>query len=126
MKTHILFIIGMIALTDLFDTVSQLILKSSINSIDWNINSVKKALSLILQLIKVPRVWLGFFLSLTSLCVWLFVLLKTDLNLAFSLDSMRYVMISLASLLFLKERVGLVRWMGIACVVFGIVLVASG
>jgi len=123
MKEHILLIIGLIALTDIFDTVSQLILKSSINSLDWHINSVKKALHLIVQLLKLPRVWFGFILSGVSLAFWLLVLTKADLNLAFSLDSMRYIMIALASVIFLKEKVGRARWLGIICVVFGIILV---
>ncbi len=126
MKQHIFLIIGLIAITDLSDTISQLILKSSINKIDWHINSLKKALHLVWRLIKIPRVWLGFFLSGVSLLFWLFVLSRTDLSLAFSLDSMRYIMITLASVIFLKEKTGLIRWMGILYVVFGIILVAVG
>ncbi len=126
MKTNIFFIIGLIALTDLCDTISQLILKSSINSIDWHVNTVQKALRLIWQLLKLPRVWLGFLISGISFLIWLFVLTKADLNLAFSLDSMRYVMIALASVLLLKEKVSIVRWLGITCVVFGIAMVAMG
>jgi len=124
MKQHIFFIIGIIALTDLCDTISQLILKSSINSLDWHVHSVGKALRLVLQLLKSIRIWFGFLLSAVSLLFWLFVLSQIDLNLAFSLDSMRYIMIALASVIFLKERVGPARWMGILCVVMGITLVA--
>ena len=126
MKQHIFLIIGLIAITDLSDTISQLILKSSINKIDWHVNSVKKALYLVWQLIKIPRVWLGFFLSGVSLLFWLFVLSRTDLSLAFSLDSMRYIMIALASVIFLKEKGSLTRWLGIVYVVFGIILVTVG
>jgi uncharacterized membrane protein len=45
---------------------------------------------------------------------------------AFSIDSMRYVMIAAASIIFLKERFGSTRWLGIASVVLGIVLVTLG
>jgi len=126
MKQHILFIISLIAITDLCDTVSQLILKSSVNLHNLHINTVKKALHLVFRLLKMPRVWFGFSLSCISLLFWLFVLSRTDLNLAFSLDSMRYIMIAFASVIFLKEKVNTARWLGIICVVFGIFLVAMG
>ncbi len=126
MKQHIFFIIGLILLTDIFDTVSQLLLKASINSLDLQVNTIKKALRFSWQLIRIPRVWIGFIFSTISLGFWLFVLSKSDLNFAFSLDSMRYILITLASGLFLKEKISLPRWLGIMCVVFGIMLVTVG
>jgi uncharacterized membrane protein len=126
MKEQIFLVIGLILLTDICDTISQLILKSSINALDWHINSVKKALHLVVALLKVPRVWFGFFLTGVSLIFWLIALTKADLNLAFSLDSMRYILISVASVIFLKEKVGRRRWIGIMFVVFGITLVTLG
>jgi uncharacterized membrane protein len=126
MKYSIFFIIGLIALTDVSDTISQLFLKSSINSLDLDTYSIKKVMRFILQLIRIPRVWLGFIFSIASLSIWLFVLSKSELSLAFSLDSMRYIMIALASTAFLKEKIGLIRWLGIICVVCGITLVSAG
>ena len=126
MKEHIFVIIGLILLTDICDTISQLILKSSINRINWHINSVLKAFHLIVELLKIPRVWFGILLSGVSLVFWLIALTKADLNLAFSLDSMRYILISGASVIFLKEKVGRRRWAGIMFVVLGITLVTLG
>jgi len=126
MKEHIFLIIGLILLTDICDTISQLILKLTINALDWHVNSISKAFHLIVELLKVPRVWVGFFLTGVSLIFWLIALTKADLNLAFSLDSMRYILISVASVIFLKEKVGKWRWTGIMFVVFGIILVALG
>jgi len=126
MKEGLIFIIFLIFLTDLCDTVSQLLLKSSINALDLHVNTVQKIIGLFLRLIKIPRIWAGFLFSSLSLTIWLFVLSKADLNFAYSLDSMRYILITIASVIILKENVGPVRWIGIICVVTGIVLVASG
>jgi len=126
MKQGFLFILGLIALTDLCDTVSQLVLKSSINSLDIHVNSIRGIFKLIVMLIRVPRIWISLIFSTISLSVWLFVLSRSELNFAYSLDSMRYVMISLAALIFLKEKMSLGRWLGIICVVLGIMLVAAG
>ena len=121
-----LFILSMIFLTDLVDTIGQLILKKSINKLDLQINTFGKAFNLIIQLLKIPRVWIGFILSGVSLAIWLFVLSRADLGFAFSLDSMRYVLIALASVIFLKEKITLGRWLGVSCVVLGIILVTLG
>ncbi len=126
MKVGVFFVIFLIFLTDLCDTISQLTLKSSINKLDLQVNTVKKIISLLIQLAKMPRVWFSFIFSGLSLSIWLFVLSKAELNFAYSMDSMRYILITFASVLILKEKVGFVRWLGILSVVVGIMLVAGG
>jgi uncharacterized membrane protein len=126
MKQNIIFIIFLIFVTDICDTVSQLLLKSSINSLDFHVGSIKKVIKLVVQLIKIPRVLIGFVFSTLSLLMWLFVLTKADLNFAFSIDSMRYILIALASVLILKEKINIIRWLGIFTVICGITLVAIG
>lgn len=123
MNTNVLFIVSLIVLTSLFDTINQLFLKNAINSLDVNLNSVSKVFSFILRLVCIPQVWIGFIFCTLSLIIWLFVLSKADLNFAFSADSMHYVFIALASRLFLKEKVGAQRWMGTIFIVIGIILV---
>jgi uncharacterized membrane protein len=61
-----------------------------------------------------------------SLLIWLYALSKAELNLAFSVDSMHYIFIALASKIFLKEKVGLNRWIGTILIVTGITLVTLG
>ena len=126
MKESLFFIIFLIFISDICDTISQLVLKFYINALDWEIDSVRKAIRLVIQLGKIPLAWAALVFSFFSLLIWLFVLTKTDLNFAFSLDSMRYVLIAVASMIFLKEKIGAVRWMGIGAVVGGIVLVTIG
>ncbi len=76
-----------------------------------------------IKLILIPWVWVGFIFSTISLFVWLFVLSKTELSFAFSVDSMHYILIAFASRSILKERVGFTRWMGTILIVAGIILV---
>ena len=124
MKYGMPFIIFLIVLTSICDTLSQLFLKFSINSLDLHINSIRKIIGLLWRLIRIPRVWGSFLFSTLSLFIWLFVLSKADLNLAFSLDSMHYIFIALGSMLLLKEKIGTARWMGIASIMVGIILVS--
>jgi len=126
MSLSLVAVILLIACTDLCDTVSQILLKASINSLGLHLDTVKTIIKFVIKLIRIPRVWISFIFSTLSLGVWIFVLSKADLNFAYSLDSMRYVFITVASVFFLKEKVGLGRWLGIICVVIGIALVAVG
>jgi len=126
LKQTLFFIIFLIFLTDVCDTVSQLLLKSAINSFDLHINTARKVIKLMLRLVTTPRVLAGFVFSALSLLIWLFVLTKSDLNFAFSMDSMRYILIAIASVFVLKEKISVIRWLGIFAVVCGILIVAIG
>ena len=123
MQPGIIFIVLLVMCTDIIDAVSQTFLKMAINSLHTEVNSLKKAVVFMLSLLCRCRLWLSFALGVVSLCLWLFVLSKTELNFAYSIDSMRYIFIAFAAVVFLKERIGLLRWLGIAAIVGGILLV---
>jgi len=120
-------VLSLIALTSLCDTISQLFLKSGIDTLNFKPTlNIIKIFKFIFQLIRMPRLWLGFVFSLISLCVWLVVLSKADLNFAFSADSMHYIFIAVAARLVLKERFSSLRWIGTGLIVAGIVIVSIG
>ncbi len=123
MKLTLFFAISLIILTSICDTINQLFLKNAINSLNFNVNSIKKIFGFIVRIGLIPKVWIGFIFSCVSLFIWLFVLSKVDLNFAFSIDSMHYIFIAFASKLFLKEKVCPVRWTGTILIVLGILLV---
>lgn len=124
MKEQLVFILFLIALTSICDTINQLFLKSAINSLVSPRGNVRSVLKFIVQLIMIPRVWISFLFSTVSLCIWLFVLSQVDLSFAFSADSMHYIFIAFASRFILKEKVCLKRWIGIILIVVGIMMVS--
>ena len=85
---------------------------------------LRQIFAFILRIILTPLAWLGFLFSCLSLFLWLFVLSKAELSFAFSLDSMHYVFIAVASSLVLKEKVSLHRWIGTMLIMIGIILVS--
>jgi drug/metabolite transporter (DMT)-like permease len=111
-------------LTSICDTINQLFLKSAINSIEVPALSFKKIFRFIIKLIIIPRIWLGFCFTVISLCIWLFVLSKADLNFAFSADSMHYIFIAFTAKFILKEKLGSKRWLGTFFIIIGIVMVS--
>lgn len=125
MRAELLVVLSLIALTSLCDTINQLFLKSAIDSLSFSPTfNIIKILQFIFRLLIKPRLWLGFIFSVISLCIWLLVLSKADLNFAFSADSMHYIFIALASWLILKEKFSSLRWLGTGLIIVGIVLVS--
>ncbi len=125
MNNGLFVVLSLIVATSVCDTINQLFLKSTIDSFEaLETNSVGKILKFILRLIMTPRVWIGCLFAILSLCIWLVVLSKADLNFAFSVDSMHYIFIALASQYILKEKVGPRRWLGTLFIVVGIFLVS--
>jgi drug/metabolite transporter (DMT)-like permease len=124
MKEGQLFILSLIVFISLCDTFRELFLKSGVNALNqFNPGNIKEVILFILKLIRTPRVWISLLFGFLSLFIWLFILSKVDLNFAFSLDSMHYVFIALASQFILKEKVRLIRWVGTLLIVLGITLV---
>lgn len=124
MKTSLFLIIGLIVLTSICDTISQICLKTTINSLgEFSSRHFKNVVRFILRLILKPKAWLALVFSTLSLIIWLLVLSKADLNFAFSVDSMHYIFIAIGSSLLLKEKVGGIRWLGTFSIVVGIILV---
>jgi len=125
MKANLFFILSLIALTSICDTVNQILLKSTVNSLGFSFSwHLVKFFKFIFKIMLTPVIWVGLFFSTTSLCIWLFVLSKADLNFAFSADSMHYIFIALASKFILKEKVSWQRWLGILSIIVGIVFVS--
>ncbi|MDD5692147.1 MAG: EamA family transporter [Candidatus Omnitrophica bacterium] len=125
MKEGLLIILSLIALTSLCDTINQLFLKSAVDSLNFSPSfNIIKIFKFIARLLVKPRLWLGFVFSVISLCIWLVVLSKAELNFAFSADSMHYIFIALASRFVLKEKVTSLRWLGTGLIVAGIVLIS--
>jgi drug/metabolite transporter (DMT)-like permease len=124
MKEGQLFIFGLIVFTSLCDTFRELFLKSGVNALSqFNPGDIKGVILFILRLIRTPWVWISLFFGFLSLFIWIFILSKVDLNFAFSLDSMHYIFIALASQWILKEKVRWMRWGGTFLIVLGITLV---
>ncbi len=122
-----LFILSLIVAASILDTITQLFLKSAINSLKLSVSmNMARIKEFILALIYLPQVWVALLFSILALSVWLYVLARAELSLAFSIGSVHYIFIAFSSRFLLKERVGLTRWIGTFFIVIGIVLVSIG
>jgi multidrug transporter EmrE-like cation transporter len=101
----------------------QLILKYAIGRLNLSMEETGP-IGYYLRLFTTPIVLLGFFMYGLSSLVWLFILSKLPLSLAYPLVSMGYVLVVFLSWLLLREQVGLVRMAGVAVICLGVALLA--
>ncbi len=79
----------------------------------------------VLGMLSSAGLWTGILCYFVMFLLWITVLSRIDLSVAFLILSVDYLLVPFFSILFLKEGVPFLRWVGIAFVVAGICL-ASG
>jgi uncharacterized membrane protein len=120
-------LIGLILTSVVLAGIAQITLKTGVNHVTdaagggelhMNAENLKSLLSS-------PIVWGGLLLFGLSAIVWLFALSRASLSFAYPFAALSYVLIVLFSVLVLHEDVPVLRWVGVAFIVTGIMLVAQ-
>jgi drug/metabolite transporter (DMT)-like permease len=116
--------VGLALLATLIATLGQLLLKSGMRQV----GPVTRAdlghpLPLLVTVFTNPLILIAIPLYVAGFLTWLIVLSKLDLSYAYPFLAVTYVLVPLLSWLFLGEHVPLMRWMGIAVICIGLVLV---
>ena len=70
-------------------------------------------------------VWWGIFASVVSLFSWLATLKKLPLTIAFPAGQAVHILVPISSLVFLGEAISARRWLGIALVLVGLMIIAK-
>jgi drug/metabolite transporter (DMT)-like permease len=70
-------------------------------------------------------VLVGFFLAVVGSLIWMVVLSRFDLGYSNLVVSLTFVFVALASVVFFKEQISLLRWVGAGLIVLGVFLVAQ-
>lgn len=77
-----------------------------------------------LQLVLIPWIWLGAFLGVSAISLWIYILSKHHISHAYPIFvGFTFLNITLASWIYLDEQIGGRRLAGIAIVLVGIVVV---
>lgn len=79
---------------------------------------------LVLQLARVPELYIGVALYLLSMIVWLYVLSRVDMSVAYPFVGLGIVLTTIAGSVLLSEPVTALRLGGCFLIAIGIVLVA--
>ena len=119
--------IGLILVSVTLAAVAQVTLKAGMNHVTdasggqlaLNGDSLKQIASQI-------WVWAGLAIFAVSAVLWLFALSRANLSFAYPFAALGYVIIVIASILFLDEHVQPLTWVGVALIIGGILLIAQG
>ena len=99
----------------LLGTVAQLALKRALDGSGSPLNLARS-----------PWAWTWFLSYLLSTVIWLVVLRHVPLSQAFPILGLQFALVPIASRLFLRERMFIEQWLGVATIVAGVALVGRG
>jgi len=78
-----------------------------------------------LRIFQNPLTLLGSFIYLAATLFWLYILSKVDLSFAYPFLALSYVLIIIASRLFLGESISSMRWAGVIVICLGVFLISK-
>jgi len=71
-----------------------------------------------------PFLWFGLLSVLLTFIIWSTILSKIDLSVAIPIASFSYILVPLVSIIFLHEKIGILRWLGIFFILMGVISVS--
>ena len=107
--------------------IAQIFLKHGLTRISAGSDSrrVKGPLGTVSAVISESSIWLWGTCFVAATGLWLLGLQKLELSYAYPLVSFGYVLVSILSLFFFRERVDRNRWLAVIVISFGVFLIAS-
>jgi drug/metabolite transporter (DMT)-like permease len=119
-----LIALAVMAVSVIFAVSGQLTLKAAMERIGpIKAADVKQPTKTIGRVVREPRLWLGLSLFGISAAFYLIVLSRIPLSVAYPLAGMQYLLVVGISRVVLHENVPALRWLGVAVVTLGILLI---
>lgn len=110
----------LIVLTDIGETAAEIFMKKGLNNIGIASVTFGNVLEFASRNIVSPYIWAGAAIYVVSFMVWVAILSRLDLSIAFPIGSTSYIFVPIMATIFLGEKVSLLRWAGILLIVSGI------
>lgn len=111
--------------SDILETLTHFFFKKGAQTQDhFDIITLSDGLTFLTGVFSSPFLWMGIVSVIFTFIIWSTILSKIDLSVAVPIASFSYIMIPLVSALFLGEKVSLFRWVGVICILIGVVFVS--
>lgn len=125
-KNHLtLNIFILIVMTDVMESVAQLFLKKGLNAVGMASLGFANVVEFFVKSSSTPFIWLGLAVHAANFFLWITVLSRIDLSVAFPVGSTSYIFVPILAMLFLGETINPVRWLGIILIIAGIHFVSQ-
>jgi len=114
-----------IVMTDVVESVAEIFMKNGLNGmgiVSVNFNNFSECF---LRGASSPFIWAGISLYVINFFIWIAVLTRVQLSVAFPVGSTSYVFVAILAAVFLREAVTPLRWLGIALIILGIHFVSK-
>jgi drug/metabolite transporter (DMT)-like permease len=115
----------LIVMTDVIESVAELFFKKGALVTGINNVTLANAWLFLCRIVAAPSLWAGVLLYIANFFLWIIVLSKIDLSVAFPVGSTTYIIVPLLSIIFLHEKVALMRWIGIVLIIIGVLFVTK-
>ena len=106
----------------LLAVAGQLMMKHGMNQ--FGTFSITQIVFKVIPMLMNPWVFGGFVAFALSSIFWLAVLSRLNLSVVYPMVSLGYVVVAIASVLIFKENISFIRWVGIAVICFGVLLIS--
>jgi drug/metabolite transporter (DMT)-like permease len=118
-------VLALILFTVVFNTAAQVFLKMGMNRIGGFVFHWSSFIPITLKAIASPWIMLGVIAYIGSLGVWLMVLSRTSVSIAYPMASLAYITSAIAAYYVLGENLSMLRIAGIIVILIGVYMVAK-
>jgi drug/metabolite transporter (DMT)-like permease len=115
----------LIILTAILNTAAQLLLKIGMDNIGEFSFTAANTLPIALKVITSPFIIIGMVVYVVSVTLWLLVLSRVPVGIAYPMTSLAYIFSAIAAYYLLGEHLSYLQVIGIFIIIFGVYLIAQ-
>lgn len=122
MGTFLLKLIALVIIKDAIESFADLFFKMGTLSTGIHNVTMANVLEFTSKVTSNPWLWVGVIFYLVNYFLWITLLSRIDLSVAFPMSSLTYIIVPILAVVFLQENVAPVRWAGIFFIIIGVSL----
>lgn len=118
-------VILFLVFSDMLETFTQFCFKKgALTRSGFEIKIISDIFNFLLGVFSSGFLWLGLLSVVLTFVIWSTVLSRVDLSVAVPVASFSYILIPIVSIIFLHEKISILRWSGIFFILLGVIFVS--